>query len=310
MATVSYASRTGKRQKAGLNIEKLLQSQKFVEQALKVILYIILTSALVALLLPAYWMVITSFKEMGTEFRIPIEWLPKPWVSSNYRMLPRYFPFFLYLRNTMIIVAVNLVGTLLSSSLVAYSFGRLRWKGRDIIFSICLATMMLPGVVTMIPTFVIFKRLGWFNTFMPLIIGCWFGGGAFNIFLLRQFIMGLPIEMDEAARMDGATALTIWGRIILPLTTPALATVGIFNFLGHWNDFMGPLLYLNESKLYTLTLGLRMMYNTYTGYGNAVPMIGPVMAASVVMTAPVILIFFVGQKYFVQGIVTTGLAAR
>ena len=123
-------------------------------------------------------------------------------------------------------------------------------------------------------------------------------------------MMGLPIELDEAARMDGARGWTIWSRVILPLTMPALATVGIFTFLSHWNDFMGPLIYLNDNNLYTLSLGLRMMYNTYTGYGNAVPMIGPVMAASVVMTAPVILIFFVGQKYFVQGIVTTGLAAR
>lgn len=295
---------------ASRGVKRLFESRKFVDVFLKVLLYLVLTLALVALLTPAYWMVITSFKRLGTEFRLPIEWWPQEWVLSNYAMLPKYFPFFLYLRNTMLIVVNNVLGVLLTSSLVAYSFSRLRWKGRDLVFGLCLATMMLPGVVTMIPTFVIFRRLGWFNTFLPLTVGSWFGGGGFNIFMLRQFMLSLPIELDEAARMDGATGWTIWWRLILPLSKPVLGTVGIFTFLGAWNDFMGPLLYLSDEKLYTLGLGLNMMYNTYTGYGNAVPMIGPVMAAAVIMTSPVILMFFVGQKYFVQGIVTSGLAAR
>jgi len=307
MATTSYDR---PKTSAALRAGRLLESKTIVENTLKSLLYVVLTLGLLALLLPTFWMVSTSFKEIGTEFALPIEWLPRKVVFSNYAMLPEYFPFFRYLRNTMIIVVTNLVGTLLSSSLVAFSFSRLRWKGRDLIFGVCLATMMLPGVVTMIPTFIIYKRLGWFDTFLPLTVGCWFGGGGFNIFLLRQFMMGLPIELDEAARMDGAKGLTIWSRILLPLAKPALATVGIFTFLFRWNEFMGPLLYLNDEEMYTLALGLRMMYNTYTGYGNAVPMIGPVMAASVIMTAPVILMFFVGQKYFVQGIITTGLAAR
>lgn len=298
------------RKARSLGVLGLLQSRTFVDITLKVILYILLTLGLVALLTPAYWMVISSFKELGTEFRLPVEWWPRKWVLDNYLMLPKYFPFFLYLRNTLIIVVNNVVAVLLSSSLVAYSFSRLRWKGRDVVFGLCLATMMLPGVVTMIPTFIIFKRLGWFNTFLPLMVGSWFGGGGFNIFMLRQFMLSLPIELDEAARMDGATGLTIWWRIILPLSKPVLGTVGIFTFLGAWNDFMGPLLYLNKGDLYTLALGLNMMYNTYTGYGNAVPLIGPVMAAAVIMTSPVVLMFFVGQKYFVQGIVTSGLAAR
>jgi len=307
MATTSYDR---PKTSAALRAGRLLESKTIVENTLKSLLYVVLTLGLLALLLPTFWMVSTSFKEIGTEFALPIEWLPRKVVFSNYAMLPEYFPFFRYLRNTMIIVVTNLVGTLLSSSLVAFSFSRLRWKGRDLIFGVCLATMMLPGVVTMIPTFIIYKRLGWFDTFLPLTVGCWFGSGGFNIFLLRQFMMGLPIELDEAARMDGAKGLTIWSRILLPLAKPALATVGIFTFLFRWNEFMGPLLYLNDEEMYTLALGLRMMYNTYTGYGNAVPMIGPVMAASVIMTAPVILMFFVGQKYFVQGIITTGLAAR
>jgi multiple sugar transport system permease protein len=288
----------------------ILQNRRFISAALKVVLYIVLSFGLIALLLPAFWMVSTSFKKMGTEFALPIEWLPREFVWTNYTTMPKYFNVVQYFINTMILVIGNLLGTLLTASMVAYAFGRLRWPGRGFIFGICLATMMLPGVVTMIPTFIIFKQLGWLNTFIPLIIGSWFGGGAFNIFLIRQFFMTLPMELDEAARIDGAGGLTIWSRIIMPLSKPVLATVAIFTFLGHWNDFMGPLIYLNDEQLYPLSIGLNIMYNTYTGYGNAVPMIGPVMAASVCMTLPVILIFFVGQKYFVRGISTTGMAAR
>jgi len=289
---------------------RLFHSAHLVENLLKVLLYLLLSIGLIALLLPSYWMIMTSFKEMGTEFRVPVEWWPERWVFSNYGMLNAYFPFVLYLRNTLLLVVSNLFGTLLTSSLVAFSFARLRWRGRSTVFALCLATMMLPGVVTMIPTFVIYKQLKWLNTFMPLIVGSYFGGGGFNVFLLRQFYMGLPLELDEAARMDGATAITIWARLIMPLSKPALATIAIFTFIGVWNDFMGPLLYLSDEELYTLALGLRMMYSTYTGYGNATPMIAPVMAASVIMTAPVIIVFFFGQEYFVQGIVTTGLAGR
>jgi ABC-type glycerol-3-phosphate transport system permease component len=288
----------------------LLQNRKFINVVLKVLLYIILTIGLLALLLPSFWMVSTSFKEVGTEFARPIEWLPREVVFSNYTGLPQYFPIFQYTINTLILVVGNLLGTLLTASMVAYAFARLRWPGRNWVFGTCLATMMLPGVVTMIPTFIIFKQLGWLNTFMPLIIGSWFGGGAFNIFLIRQFFMTLPMEIDEAARIDGATGLTIWSRIVIPLSKPVLATVAIFTFLSHWNDFMGPLIYLNDQRLYPLSVGLSMMFNTYTGYGNAVPLIGPVMAASVLMTLPIIVIFFVGQQYFVRGISTTGMAAR
>jgi len=288
----------------------LLQNRKFINRALKALLYVILTIGLFALLLPSFWMVSTSFKEIGTEFALPIEWLPREAVLSNYTGLPQYFPVVQYTINTLILVVGNLLGTLLTASMVAYAFARLRWPGRDWIFGICLATMMLPGVVTMIPTFIIFKQLGWLNTFMPLIIGSWFGGGAFNIFLIRQFFMTLPMEIDEAARIDGATGVTIWSRIVIPLSKPVLATVAIFTFLGQWNDFMGPLIYLNDQRLYPLSIGLSMMFNTYTGYGNAVPLIGPVMAASVLMTLPIIVIFFVGQQYFVRGISTTGMAAR
>lgn len=288
----------------------LLQNRKFINIALKVLLYVGLTIGLLALLMPAFWMVSTSLKPVGTEFAVPIEWLPREVVWTNYTELPKYFDVFQYTVNTLILVVGNLLGTLLTASMVAYAFGRLRWPGRNWIFGVCLATMMLPGVVTMIPTFIIFKELGWLNTFMPLIVGSWFGGGAFNIFLIRQFFMTLPLELDEAARIDGATGLTIWSRIVMPLSKPVLATVAIFTFLGHWNDFMGPLIYLNDERLYPLSIGLNIMYNTYTGYGNAVPLIGPVMAASVLMTLPVIIIFFVGQQYFVRGISTSGMAAR
>lgn len=205
-------------------------------------------------------------------------------------------------RNTLLIACVCTIGVVVSSSMVAYAFARLKFVARDKLFVLVLSTMMLPGVVTMIPTYVLFKHLYWVNTFWPLMVPAFLGGGAFNIFLLRQYMMGVPRELDEAAKLDGAGHWTVYSRVLMPLCGPALATVGIFTFIGTWRDFLGPLLYLNDTDKQTLELGL----NTY----NSIQTVAPwhlIMAASVLVTIPLIVIFFVGQRYFIKGIAMTGI---
>lgn len=292
----------------GRELRTRLRGKKAGNFIYRFAVYLGLTLALLALLVPSLWMVSTSFKPVGTELTVPVEWLPRRFEWRNYLRLMDLFPYPLYLRNTLTYTANNVIATVVTASMVAYSFARLRWRHRGLVFAICLSTMMLPGIVTMIPTFIIFKHLGWMNTMLPLTVPTWFGGGAFNIFLLRQFLMGLPIELDEAARMDGANGITIWSRIVLPLSRPVLATVAILSFIGNWNDFMGPLLYLNDKRLLPLSLGLNTLNASYMGAGASVPMVAYIMAATVLTILPILIIFFLGQRYFVQGIVMTGLA--
>ena len=278
--------------------------RKGVRQGL---IYCLLVPLAVVFTLPLVWLLSTSLKSDAQMAAWPPVWIPSPLRWDNFREGWIQSDFLRCLMNTLSITVLASFGQMLTCSMAAFGFARLRFPGRKPLFIVLLATMMLPGVVTLIPTFVLFRLLGWLDSFKPLIVPAYFGGGAFFIFLLRQFFLTLPRELFEQATIDGASNYRQYWQIMLPLCKPALSTVAIFAFMWHWNDFMGPLIYLNDNNLYTLSLGLRMMYNTYTGYGNAVPMIGPVMAASVVMTAPVILIFFVGQKYFIEGIVTSGL---
>jgi ABC-type glycerol-3-phosphate transport system permease component len=216
--------------------------------------------------------------------------------------------------NTVVITLVSVVGQVLSSSLVAYSFARLRWRGRDALFSVVLATMMLPSVVTLIPQFVIFAKLpafgfqgsqSWVNTFLPLTVPAW-TGGAFYIFLLRQFMRTIPMELSESAKIDGASELRIWWSIVMPLTKPAWAAVAIFTFQGAWQDFMGPLLYLQSERLYTLQLGLRQ----FEAAAGGSPAWNWLMAASLLVMLPVLAVFLVFQRYFVEGITLTGMGGR
>lgn len=205
-----------------------------------------------------------------------------------------------YIANSVYLVLMNVIGQLLACSMVAYAFARLRWPGRDVLFVVLLATMMLPPQVTMVPVFLVFRTLGWYNTLKPLWIPA-FAGGAFFIFLLRQFMKGIPRELEEAALIDGCGYFGIYGRIIVPLIKPALAAVGIFTFIGSWNDFMGPLIYLNDQRLYPLALGL---FDFRAEYGGD---FGMLMAASTIMIMPVVIIFFFAQKYFIQGVTLTGM---
>jgi multiple sugar transport system permease protein len=250
--------------------------------------------------LPFYWLVTTSLKSDAEVFAMPPVWVPKELLWSNFVRAVHFVPFFVYLKNTLVICILSVAGTLLSSSLVAYSLSRIEWPGRDGLFLGVLATMMLPGQVTMIPVFAIFRSLGWVDTILPLVVPHWLGT-AFFIFMLRQFFMTIPPELSDAARMDGCSELDIYRRVIVPLSRPALATVGLFTFMGAWNDFNGPLLYLNDERKATLSLGLQQFVSQHGGEWSLL------MAASTLMTIPIILIFFFAQRTFIQGITLTGI---
>ena len=250
--------------------------------------------------LPFVWLVSTSLKTDSQLFVMPPIWIPDPIKWSNYRNALNYIPFWLYFKNTLTIAVPSTIGMLISSSLVAYGFSRVQWPGRDAVFILVLATMMLPYQVTMIPLFIVFRNLGWVGTFKPLIIPSFFGG-PFYIFLLRQFYLTLPMELSDAAKIDGCSELGIYRRIILPLSKPALSTVALFSIMAYWNDFLAPLIYLEDDSKYTLALGLQQFQRQF---GMEWAML---MATSVVVTLPIIVLFFLTQKTFVQGIALTGM---
>ncbi|MBX7259202.1 MAG: ABC transporter permease subunit [Candidatus Hydrogenedentes bacterium] len=251
---------------------------------------------------------VSEFVEPG-KIRVTVEYRYAPRIfatfnkyTDNYRKALRIAPMTLYVRNSVLLVLLNVVGQVLGSSLVAFSFARLRWPGRDACFFLVLATMMIPPQVTMIPVFLIFKELGWYNSLKPLWVTSFFGG-AFNIFLLRQFMLGIPRDLEDSAKIDGCSYFRIYRSIVLPLIKPALATIGIFTFLYVWNDFMGPLVYLTDQRLYPLSLGLFALQALQGGAFSY----GLMMSASVMMTVPVILLFFSAQRTFIQGVTLSGL---
>ncbi|WP_081909126.1 carbohydrate ABC transporter permease [Deinococcus sp. YIM 77859] len=251
------------------------------------------------ILYPALWMVSTSLKPDDQVFAYPPRWIPNPIVWENYARAWASAPFTRYAINSLFYAVSVTFGTVLSCSLAAYGFSKLRFPGRDFLFLVMLSTMMIPGLVTMVPQYVLFSKLGWINTYLPLIVPSFFAG-AFFTFMLRQYFLTIPNELLEAARVDGASELWIWARVMLPLATPALATVAIFTFDGAWNDYVNPLLYLNDERLYTLQVGLKFFQDANNVQWQLL------MAASVLVLLPVVLIFFVFQKYFVEGATLTG----
>ena len=250
--------------------------------------------------IPWLFIVSASLKTFDKVLALPVQWIPNPVRLMNYVDAVTKIPFLLYLGNTMFIAILNVVGTILSSALVAYSFSRIRWPGRNVVFYLILATMMLPSSVTMIPLFIIFTKIKWINTFYPLVIPPFFGN-PFYIFLLRQFFAGIPSELSDAARIDGCSEWDTFWRIILPLSTPAMAAVAILTFQGSYNDLIGPLLYLTSDKLWTLSIGIQRFVGVHGSEWHLL------MAASVLMTLPMIILFLWQQRAFVQGIVTSGL---
>ncbi|MFN3729044.1 MAG: carbohydrate ABC transporter permease [Fimbriimonadaceae bacterium] len=265
--------------------------------------WLLLAAGCILFMLPMYLMMVMAFKSQS-EIAVTDSWAwPQVWTLENFRevLTNPNVSFLRFALNTVFIVAISTFGVLFSSALVAYPFARMQFLGKNRLFILLLATMMLPGIITMIPTYVMFSKIHWVNTYLPLTVPAFFGGGAFNIFLLRQFFMGIPRELDEAALIDGATHWTIFSRLIMPLSGPALATVGIFTLVWGWRDFMGPLLYLNDPEMQTLEVGLA----TFQAMNNERWHL--LMAGSLLVTIPLIVIFFVGQKFFVKGIQMSGI---
>lgn len=245
--------------------------------------------------LPFYWLVSTALKPDAQIFQTPPAWIPSPALWENFPKALRTIPFATYTFNTLQICFFSVLGTVLSCSLVAYSLAKLEWRGRNLVFYSLLAAMLLPAQVTLIPTFAIFKTLHWIGTPLPLIVPSFFAN-AFSVFLLRQFFMTIPQELSDAARIDGCSEWQIYQRIMLPLSKPALATVGLFTFIAAWNDFLGPLIYLNDERTYTLSMGLQRFVSQHGAEWSLL------MAASTVMTLPIIVLFFFAQRTFIQGI--------
>jgi multiple sugar transport system permease protein len=252
------------------------------------------------MIVPFLWMLSTSLKTTAQSMAFPPEWWPRPFIWENYTQIYEYMPFFTFLFNSVKITFFVLVGQLLTCSLAGYAFAKLRFPGRRPLFLILLSTMMIPSQVTLIPVFIIMKFLGWINTHYALIVPAFFGS-VFGTFLLRQFFLGLPNDLEDAARIDGCSPFGIYWRIMLPLAKPSLATLGIFTFMGTWNDFMRPLIYLSDMDKMTLPVGLALLSNHQD---IRIPLI---MAGAVLSLLPILVLYVFGQKYFVQGIALTGM---
>ncbi len=254
----------------------------------------------IAFFVPFFWAVSSSVKLDSQLFVDPPIWIPNTIQLQNYPEALSAIPFARYYLNTAIITGTSMIGDVVVSTLVAYGFARMRFVGRDTLFMVLLATMMLPMQVTMIPQFIIYRSLGWINTFLPLIVPSFFGS-AFYIFLLRQFFLGIPLDLEDAARIDGASSLHVLWYVFVPLSLTAMATVAIFSFMQHWQDFFLPLIYLNSNDMKTVSLGLQMFRSDFSTDWNHM------MAASVMATIPPLLLFFFAQRFFISGIVMTGL---
>jgi ABC-type glycerol-3-phosphate transport system permease component len=279
------------------------------DSAKTALLLILLTVMAIPFLFPLFWMLGTALKTPDQIYAFPPQLIPHPAVLMNFVVGWTTAPFSRFLVNSIITTALPLIGEVFVSAMVAYSFARVRWPGRNAVFAVCLATMLLPGIVTLIPVFVEFKTLGWIDTFLPLVVPAFFGS-AFYIFLLRQFMLTLPSGLEEAARIDGANTLQIFLQIILPLLGPALATVAVFSFLAHWNDFLVPMIYLHRPDMKTLTLGLANFESMMTGVGGNYSLVSSrlnlVMATASLIDLPCIVLFVIFQKYFIQDVTMSG----
>jgi multiple sugar transport system permease protein len=262
--------------------------------------HVILFVSGLSFLLPFVWMIVTSLKPATQIFVWPPTWIPRPIMWTNYAEAVTAIPFFRYLGNTVYISLFNVVGILISCPLVAYGLSRIEWPGRDFLFMVVLATMMLPYAVLMIPTFLIFNALGWIGTYKPLIVPA-FLGAPFFIFLLRQFFMTIPFDLSDAATIDGCSEFSILWHIVLPLSKPALATVALFTFIANWQDFLGPLIYLRDESQYTLSLGMQRFLSDHGAKW------AQLMAVSTLTVLPIVILFFFTQRTFIEGITFSGI---
>ena len=264
------------------------------------LLYVAGVALVVIFCVPLFWTLSGSFKTIDQIYLLPPVWWPRVMAWQNYARVWQVSPYWLFYQNTIIVSLSSALAQITSASLVAYGFARFRFPGRAFLFMLVLSTLMLPPELTMVPQFLLFKQLSWLDTWLPLIVPNFFGG-PFMTFLLRQFFLSIPLELDDAARIDGCSSFGIYWRIILPLAKPALMAVTVFTFNNTWNEFLAPLIYLSSKQNLTIALGLRMFQSEH----------GPewhlVMAASLVTMLPILLVFFLGQRYFIQGIVFTGV---
>jgi ABC-type glycerol-3-phosphate transport system permease component len=267
----------------------------------KAAIYLTLIACSVLVLLPFLWMVSTSLKRPGTEFTMPIQWIPNPPRWDNYPTAWNVLPFNRWTVNTVTIAVLATVGHLLSSARIAFGFARIRFPGRDALFMLVLATMMLPYPSTLVPLFILYKNLGWLDTYLPLVVPSYLGVNAFYIFLLRQFFRTVPTDLDDAARVDGCNTFGVFWHIAVPLVRPALGVLVVFSFLQHWNEFLGPLIYLSSPENFTLAIGLRYFQTQYRVEWTLL------MAASLIVLAPCIAVFLIAQKHYIQGIVVSGV---
>lgn len=262
--------------------------------------YAVLLIFAVIFLLPFYWMFATALKGDEQLFLLPPAWVPSPAVWENFAQVFREVPFDKFLINSMVLVVWNVVGQVLSCTLVAYGFARLRFPGRDILFFVLLATLMVPRQVTLVPQFILFAKLGWVNTYLPLVLPA-FAGSPFLIFLMRQYMMSIPMDLDEAATIDGANRLQILRHVIAPISMPAIVLVAVFTFTDVWNDFMGPLIYLNDPEKFTVTLGLSFFQGAKETSWNLL------MAGSLMAMIPPMILFFLAQKRLLGGLAAAGI---
>ncbi len=279
--------------------------------AARTLAYVLLLVGAVLVSAPFYWLLRSSLLTEGDNFIWPPILIPNPPVWRNYIEIWQvpFIPLPLFFRNSVVLVVAALIGELIATSMAGYAFGRLRWWGRDVMFALLVATMFLPAQVTIIPLFLLFKQLGWLNTLLPLIVPSWLGH-ALYIFLMRQFVMTIPPDLDDAARIDGCGTFRIYWNIIVPLSAPALATIAIFSFQTKWNQFFEPLIYINKTEVLPLAVGVRMFQSAALLPGGGVS--GNVswshlLAATVVMVLPILVVFFAAQRAFIQGIVISGV---
>lgn len=266
----------------------------------RLVLYGVVLAGAITYAMPFVWMLSTAVKPGYQVYLVPPVWIPDTYQWSNFWVPWGNLPFAQFYANTALVTFFSVTGTLVSSSLVAFAFARMRFRGRDRLFLLVLSTMMLPNQVTLVPLYLLFTKLGWINTLLPLIVPHWFGS-AFHIFLLRQYMMSIPLELDDAARIDGASWTDIYWRITVPLARPAMGVVSIFAFTSSWNDYLYPLIYLNETKNFTIALGLPLLSSRY------VTEIQQTMAQTVLAILPLILAFFLAQRYYIQGVVVSGV---
>ena len=264
--------------------------------------YFILILTSLIFLLPFFWMLSTALKLPKDIYALPLKWIPDPPTLDNITQGWAYADFTRFSLNTLLITTLGTLGTLISSSLVAYGFARFPCRWNSILFPVVIATLMLPRQITLIPSYMMYSRFGWIDTYLPLVLPEWLGTSAFNIFLLRQFLKAIPRELDQAAEIDGCNSFGIFLKILVPVIRPALISVGIMSIIYYWNDFLGPLIYLTTSSKYTISIGLQYFNKSY-----GMNQVNLLMAVSLVTILPLITLFFFAQRYFVQGITVTGL---